>query len=417
MPTNCSNPFAVYKSGMHYSIVKIIILFLLVFNPLSTFAKDVEEMPIIAYFGVPDWKTSDENFRIFSECGFTVSLYPYQSLDLLVKACRIADKYGVKVLGKCPEMVSTPTKAANTLKQENGFYGYIIQDEPSTPEIQQRQKEIEQLKRIDDTHVFYINLHPYYHDSWVEPTLKVKTYPDYLKAASLTSCQQLSFDFYPVTTAGIRPTWYHNLEMIRQESMNAGKPFWGFVLSVPHDVPFTPDTFYPTPTMGSLRLQVYSNLAYGAQAIQYFTYWTPKPTNFKYHDAPIGLDGQKTKTYDLVQQMNRELKEVAKLFYGAKVLSVHHLGAIPEGTTRQTEMPTNIRSLKIVGRQGAIISQLEKDGHRYLAIVNKSHEQTLTVRIKVRNATPRHLTKSLDEERLKYSYTVGAGDILLFKLK
>ena len=103
---------------MHYSVIKKIFLFLLVFNPLSTFANDVEEMPIIAYFGVPDWKTSDENFRIFSECGFTVSLYPYQSLDLLVKACRMADKYGVKILGKCPEMISTPTKAANTLKQE-----------------------------------------------------------------------------------------------------------------------------------------------------------------------------------------------------------------------------------------------------------------------------------------------------------
>ena len=390
---------------------------LLAFCHYPAFAKGVGEMPIIAYWGVPDWKTSDDNFRIFSECGFTVSLYPYQSLDLLVKACRSAEKYGVKVLGKCPEMFSSPTNTAKTLKEENGFFGYFIQDEPSTPELQQRQKEIERLKRVDDTHVFYINLHPYYHDSWVEPTLKVKTYPEYLKAASATSCQQLSFDFYPIMTSGIRPTWYHNLEMIRQESLNTGKPFWGFVLSVPHDVPFTPDTFYPTPTMGSLRLQVYSNLAYGAQGIQYFTYWTPKPTNFKYHDAPIGLDGEKTKTYDLVQKMNTELKQVARLFYGAKVLSVHHLGAIPKGATRQTAMPVNIRSLKIVGRQGAIISQLEKDGHSYLAIVNKSHENTLTVRIKTRNNTPRHLTKNMEEERIKSSYSVNAGDILLFKLK
>ena len=402
---------------MHHTIIKVFLLFLLAFCHYSTFAKDVGEMPIIAYWGVPDWKTSDDNFRIFSECGFTVSLYPYQSLDLLVKACRSAEKYGVKVLGKCPEMVSAPTNTARTLKEENGFFGYFIQDEPSTPELQQRQKEIERLKRVDDTHVFYINLHPYYHDSWVEPTLKVKTYPEYLKAASATSCQQLSFDFYPIMTSGIRPTWYHNLEMIRQESLNTGKPFWGFVLSVPHDVPFTPDTFYPTPTMSSLRLQVYSNLAYGAQGIQYFTYWTPKPTNFKYHDAPIGLDGEKTKTYDLVQKMNTELKQVAKLFYGAKVLSVHHLGAIPKGATRQTAMPVNIRSLKIVGRQGAIISQLEKDGHSYLAIVNKSHENTLTVRIKTRNNTPRHLTKNMEEERIKSSYSVNAGDILLFKLK
>ena len=397
---------------------KILFLLVLLFSPFSTVVKAADEMPVIAFLGVPDWRTAEEHFRTFSECGFTVSLYPYPSLDLLVKACRYADKYGVKVLGKCPEMVSNPTLAAQTLKQEKGFFGYYMQDEPNAPELLERQKEIKQLKAIDSTHIFYINLHPYYHDSWVEPTLKVKTYPEYLKAASATACKQLSFDFYPIMTSGIRPTWYHNLEMMRQESLSAGKPFWGFVLSVSHDVPFTPDTYYPIPTLGALRLQVYSNLAYGAQAIQYFTYWNPKEgEGFHYHDAPITHDGKKTNTWEVVRQMNQELRTISKLFYGAKVLSVHHLGAIPEGTTRQKQMPANIRSLKIVGKQGAIISRFEKDGHRYLAIVNKSHERTLTVRIRTRNNIPQHLTKTLDKERIKTNYTVDAGDILLFKLK
>lgn len=402
---------------MNACLQKILLLFFFLCSPYYIVAKAANEMPIIAFIGVPDWKTSEENFRIFSECGFTVSLYSYTSLDLLIKACRYADKYNVKVLGKCPEMVSSPVQTAKILQQENGFFGYYIQDEPSVPEIHQRQKEIERLKAVDTTHIFYINLHPYYHDSWVEPTLKVKTYPEYLKAASATACKQLSFDFYPIMTSGIRPTWYHNLEMVRQESLSSGKPFWGFVLSVSHDVPFTPNTYYPIPTLGALRLQVYSNLAYGAQAIQYFTYWTSYSENYHYHDAPIGRDGAKTETYPLVQKMNQELRTISKLFYGAKVLSVHHLGAIPEGTSRQEQMPENIRSLKIVGRQGAIISRFEQDGHRYLAIVNKSHEKTLTVRIRTRNNTPRRLTKTLQEERIKTNYTVDAGDILLFKLK
>ena len=140
-------------------------------------------MPIIAFFGVPDWKTSEENFRTFSECGFTVSEYPtYESMDLLVKACRIADKYGVRLIGRCQEMASDPVKAANTLKKEPGFFGYFIQDEPSEPDIHQREKEMQRIKRADSTHVFYMNLHPYYHDSWVQPTLKVKAYPEYLRS-------------------------------------------------------------------------------------------------------------------------------------------------------------------------------------------------------------------------------------------
>lgn len=375
-------------------------------------------MPIIAYMGVPDWRTTDEDFHVLSECGFTVSLYPYASLDLMIKACRIADKYGVKVIGTCPEMKSSPQKAANNLKNENGFFGYMIQDEPNAIEMHERQKDILRLKSIDATHCFYINLQPYYHEEWVKPSMKANSYPEYLKAASSISTQQISFDFYPITTQGIRKTWYHNLEMVRRESLSSGKPFWGFVLSVPHDVPFTPNTYYPTPTLGSLRLQIYSNLVYGAQAIQYFTYWNPgESEGYHYHDAPISRDGKKNKTYYLVQQMNNELKTISTLFYGAKITNVHHMVSIPEGTTKQKDIPTNLKSLKIIGRQGAIISQFEKNGHHYLAIVNKSHENTMTVRIKGKNNIPRHLTKNLQEQSLKTSYIVQNGDILLFKLK
>jgi hypothetical protein len=372
--------------------------------------KAAEEMPIIAFWGVPDTMSYERCFKDFSDCGFTVSIYPYWKLDTLVKACKVADKYGVKIIGRCPEIFDAPIKTAKTLKTTKGFMGYMLQDEPSIPDMHERKKDIERISSIDNTHLFYINLLPYYRQDWFVAAAKTDSYEDYLTTASTIDCQQISFDFYPITTEGIRPTWYHNLEMIRQNSLSAKKPFWGFVLSTPHSA-------YPQPTLASLRLQVYSNLAYGAQAIQYFTYWSPTPRNYDYHNAPIGVDGKKTKTWELVKQMNHELKTVSKLFYGAKVLSVHHLGAIPEGTTRQKQMPENIRSLKIVGKQGAIISRFEKDGHRYLAIVNKSHERTLTVRIRTRNNIPQHLTKTLDKERIKTNYTVDAGDILLFKLK
>lgn len=388
-------------------------LFVLVLlSIISSGYAQTAEMPIIAYWGVPDWRTTDKDFKTFSECGFTVSLYPYKSLDVLVRACRHAKKYGVSVLGSCPEMFDAPTKAASTLKTQEGFFGYNIQDEPNVHEIGQRQKDIEKLIAVDSTHIFYINLLPYQKKDrqWVSAVTKASDYPTYLRAASKTSCQQISFDHYPVTTKGIRDTWYHNLEMVRAESLKSGKPFWGFVLSVPH-------VDYPQPTKGALRLQVYANLVYGAQAIQYFTYWTPaKNKKYDFHMAPITNDGRKTKTYKLVQQMNRELRGVARLFYGADVLSVHHLGQIPEGTKQLETMPPNIRSLKIKGQKGVIVSQIERDGHRYLAVVNKDYKSAVKIEIQARNDTPRHITKQLREESMKRSYSVSAGDILLFRL-
>lgn len=381
--------------------------------------KAEKEMPIIAYWGVPDTMSNESRFREFSECGFTVSIYPYWQLETLVKACRKANKYGVKIIGRCPEMKNNPTAIANILSKEQGFMGYFIQDEPNVPEIRQRQKEIKRLQHVDSAHIFYINLLPFTQADWVEPSVKVKTYPEYLRAASSTSCNQISFDFYPITTAGVHPSWYHNLEMVRSESLASGKPFWGFALSVPHNVPNVPDTYYPTPNMAMLRLQIYSNLAYGAQAIQYFTYWTPTPTkDIIFHDAPIGLDGKKTKTYALVQQMNKELREVSRLFYGAKVLSVHHLGGkLPQGTTRQKRMPLNLKTLKVISSKGAVISQFEKNGHRYLAIVNKDHEKSIKILIATRNDIPRHITKTLQEEPMDTSYNISPGDILIFRLK
>lgn len=132
-------------------------------------------MPIIAYWGVPEQHTSESAFRTFRDCGFTVSIFPYSSLTALINACRQADKCGVKILGSCPELTKSHVRAASTLKNENGFFGYLIQDEPDVPQIHQRKKEIERLKQTDSTRPFYINLHPYYHPEWIEPTLKTKT--------------------------------------------------------------------------------------------------------------------------------------------------------------------------------------------------------------------------------------------------
>ena len=73
---------------------KSVIIFLILFfcTLFSVTMKAAKEMPIIAYWGVPDSMSYERCFREFSECGFTVSIYPYWQLDTLVKACNVADK-------------------------------------------------------------------------------------------------------------------------------------------------------------------------------------------------------------------------------------------------------------------------------------------------------------------------------------
>jgi hypothetical protein len=158
-------------------------------------------------------------------------------------------------------------------------------------------------------------------------------------------------------------------------------------------------------------------LAYGAQAIEYFTYWTPKPTDeWDFHDGPISIDGRRTKTYDVVKRMNQELRGLLPLFDKAEVQTVNHMVKIPEGTTKLQRVPTNIKKLKVVGRQGALISTFKKAGHLYMAVVNKDYESDMKLYIATKNNV-RMITKQLKETAVKSSYKVGGGDILLFKLK
>ena len=127
-----------------------------------------------------------------------------------------------------------------------------------------------------------------------------------------------------------------------------------------------------------LRLQIYSDLAYGAQGIQYFTYWTPQGDSFwDYRFGPIGLDGKRTVAYDRVRAMNQELKALSGIFVGAKVISVRHTGdRIPRGTKRLTALPAPVKVLETEGT-GAVVSLLENKGRLYLLIVNRDYERPM----------------------------------------
>ena len=223
----------------------------------------------------------------------------------------------------------------------------------------------DRLRSVDPDHVIYVNLFPNYAPDEVLGS----TYPEHVhKYIEEVRPPLVSFDFYPVTEDGIRERWWENLEVISRESAAAGLPFWAFALSTSHKP-------YPIPTMASLRLQFYTDLAYGAQGLQYFTYWNPVPGTWDFHDAPIDLDGNRTPVYDLVKAMNAELQARADIFVGDKVLQVRHTGeTVPPGVTPLTDLPEPLTALDTHGK-GAVVSLLENGGFRYLMLVNRSLDE------------------------------------------
>lgn len=367
------------------------------------------EIPIIAFIGVPPNCSDAYRFREFKEAGFDVSLYDYADIpmDQLNRILNTAWKEKVRVLVGSNHFYEQSGKAIDIIKAHPALYGYFIMDEPNPDQLHIVSSRYAAIRKHDKQKRCYMNLHPNL-GAEQERYFKMDSYSHYLKKASQIDLPQISFDLYPITFDSVRTTWYPCLEDIRRESLRCQKPFWAFVLSTPH-------SYYPQPTISSLRLQIYSNLAYGAQAIQYFTYWTPDVPNGDFHNGPIDINGKQTDTYKLVKQMNKELRGILPLFDGSTIKSVNHLIHVPHNGVRLRKAPLNIRHLKVKGRMGAIVSILNKNEKNYMIVVNKDYIYNMQLTIKAKKQV-KNISKTLQEIPLKDVYTVPAGDIVIFRL-
>jgi hypothetical protein len=272
----------------------------------------------------------------------------------------------------CPELKTATEKTVKRFMNHPAVAGYMLRDEPNRSDFSELAEWAKKIRATDDSHFCYLNLFPNYAS---EEQLGTKTYQEHVDLfVNEVPVQFISFDHYPILGDSVRANWYENLEIISEAAGKAGKPFWAFALSVAH-------AKYPIPTLAQLRLQVFSDLAYGAQGIEYFTYWTPPyDTVWKFNNGPITLEGKRSIVYDRIRQLNKEIENLSDVFLGAKVISVSHTGLIPQGTRPLTELPKPIRILKTEGT-GAVVSYLENGTSSYLVIVNRDFKNPLTLYI------------------------------------
>lgn len=369
------------------------------------------EIPILGFIGAYSADHRLEDYRAMRDAGFDVSVDGYDSIGEITLSLNRARQVGIKLMVAGRQIMDFPAETAEAVRHHPALFGYMLGDEPRMADFDTYKHRYHAIRAADSTHLCYQNLFPYYGDELLE-TIGAASYEEYLRKFSEIPLPQISFDFYPIWDYDIRPTWYYTLEAVRRESLRTGVPFWAFVLSTPH-------VGYPQPTLEMLRLQIYSNLAYGAQAIQYFTFRTPPPDDtYDYHNGPITLEGQKTETYNIVRDMNRELREAIPFFDGCTVERVGHLLEVPLGTERFKGMPRGLRRLKVVGTRGAVVSVLRQGDKRYLAVVNKDFETDLRVDIAFssprRPLWPKAFAKA--PAASSQSLTLSGGNLLIFEL-
>jgi hypothetical protein len=384
-------------------------------EPAKTLAEG-PVIPVLAWAGVPYTQATPERYKELADAGFTHNYAGAANADMMQKLLDLAQETGLKQFIAIPELQKDPEGVAKRFKDHPANGGYYLRDEPGAGLFAELGAWAKRIQSVDTKNPAYVNLFPTYGNPGMWETPDYQTYLERFVAE--VPVPMLSFDHYPVIREGkdassdrLRPDYYHNLELASAAARKANRPLWAFALAVAHNP-------YPIATVTHMRVQAFSDLAYGAQVMQYFTYWTVKSDVWNFHHAPIEVDGTRTPTYDAVRQVNREIQALRGAFLGSKVVSVGHTGKdIPYGTTRFVAPAGAVKSVETEG-SGAVVSMLEKDDQRFLVVVNRDIHRPMPLRVTFDAAAGARVAGkdgSLSPlSNNAHASTVEPGDIVVF---
>lgn len=327
-----------------------------------------KEFPILGWSAIRGMENqTPERYREMRQCGFNLAFPLVDSLSEVKAALDASRGTGVRIIAGCSEFSTSPESVVRQIGKHKQLAGYFFRDEPNCSHYPELAAQIFRVRSVDDKKLLYLNLFPTYAPEQLTGT---PDYDEYVQRYIDELCTGfLSYDHYSITAdslgnTALNPDYYKNLEIISRHARAAGIPFWAFALSTAH-------YSFPAATREHLRLQMFSNLAYGAQGVQYFTYWQFVGLGDS-KDVPITNDGQRGTSWWLVRDLNREIQQLAPVFLGAETVGIWHTGdSIPQGTQRLEQLPQQIRELKSTGGEGLLVSQLRNGSCNYLMIVNR----------------------------------------------
>lgn len=334
------------------------------------------------------WSGPEVNLQAYQQahdCGFNVIPISASSAENGLFALDLAHQVGLqgmvidhRIHPNAPHLADwedTVRCVVDDYKNHPALYGYLLTDEPHQKLFTNLGKLVNTFTYLDPEHPAFVNLFPNYATAeqlgFIDYENYVSEYLDIVKSPIL------SYDHYALMEDGDRPQYFENLEIIRRQALRAGVPFWNVILATPH---FN----YRDPSPADLRWQVYTTLAYGGKGIIYFTYNTLDVEN--YRNGIIGLYGQLTPKYAVVQQLNHELQRLGKHLVNLRSVSVTHSADIPEGAVAHTGEGL---VYQIEGGAFVIGEFIDSSDSPWIMVVNKNRQKSawVSMRIKTQHKT------------------------------
>lgn len=351
-------------------------------------------IPVMSWGGIAQKEVSVQNYLKLKDVGVNIDIAFFQSADAIATALDAAGQAGVKLMISCPELKTDPEKTAARFKNHPALEGYYLGDEPDRSKFDELADLAKKLQAADKNHYCFVNLYPNINSN--QKKFGTKDYKEYVDTFDkMFPAPYLSFDFYPVTDGKIHLRWYENLEFFAAKYKAEGRPYWAFALTTSY-LAYSDDTGQPSlndfyqlyktynpeklfvhdiPSLPELRLQIFADLAYGAQGIEYWS--------FRGYGSPLDASGKRTIVYDKLRLVSNEIQNLSGVFLGAKVISVGQTGIdIPNGTKRLSKLPAPVKVLETVG-EGAVVSVLENGNNSFLVIVNRDFKQSMKLILEV----------------------------------
>jgi hypothetical protein len=340
----------------------------------SAAAWQPQEFPISYWFGPPAAHNTLATWQRVRECNFTVcgpaGGYSVEENRKMLDFCAQLGLKAMVLDGRISWRLvyednwqQRVAQIVGDYAQHPALYGYFLYDEPNYELFVPLGELSREFQRQDPSHLPYINLFPTY--ATVQQ-LGTPTYADYLdKYLSIVKPVVLSYDHYCLLQGGQdRPDYFENLELIREYGLRYGVPPWNIILALPH-------FGYREPSAGDMRWQVYTSLAYGMKGIMYFTYWTDPSWEKEGHLAIVDSQGQPTRLYPIVQQLNAEMRALGPTLLGLTSTGVYHTGPLPPGCRR-----LGSDALLSLPAELPLVAGFFRDaeGRDYVMVVNRDHD-------------------------------------------
>jgi hypothetical protein len=321
-------------------------------SPLSSTAAEAarEISDFVVYlWGSPEVEDAGAKARALSEAGFTVVDWEPENLDALLP-------YGLKA------MVHDPTpELASRLATHPALWGYHCGDEPypedQFPPLAERFRA---LKKADPHHPAFVNM--------------LSTTGEFLRTyLNVVKPEILSFDYYQWWWGSDR--YFEKLEQFREAALLARVPLGSCIEASANPAIERGDPSYLPDNAAKLRQSLYTNLAYGVRAVEWFSsriVFETKSTKL----TPSGRD---------VAALNAELKNLGPVLVTLRSQDVYHTPPLAAGT-RAAPKEHWVQLIGEEAKAGLVLGTFKDPaGADYLLVANRDYERAQSVVVRLQS--------------------------------